>query len=295
MNAVTVSALVERAMVMNLSIGMWQGYRLDREASRKVTTQANADADAARVNKHLIPKALLAPVVTAANSVRTHFYANTLPWRDNGDRLMTKKLYLKFVPEHQELVKAFNEEVGTFIDTSYPVAVEQAEFRMGELFRHDDYPTPDQLRRRFYINLDIDALTTSGDFRVAIDEEHADRIRARMEKAAEQRVQTAMTDVWKRIADTVGRMHERLSSPKAVFHQTTISNVEELAEMLPGLNVMDDPKIEQIREMIVGRLVGVDVKAARADTDYRKAIASDAQVVLDRVAHITKALGGAGA
>ena len=91
-------ALTQKAMVMNLSIGIWQGYRLDKDASRKVTEDAGAMSDAARVNKHLVPKESLAAIVTAQNTIRTHFYSNTLPWRDNGDRLMTRKLFMTFIP-----------------------------------------------------------------------------------------------------------------------------------------------------------------------------------------------------
>ena len=60
----SIHALTERAMVMTLSISRWQGHRLDKEASRKVTSEAGAAADAARVNKHLVPKEALAPIVT---------------------------------------------------------------------------------------------------------------------------------------------------------------------------------------------------------------------------------------
>ena len=52
-------SIAERAMVVNLAIGLWQGYRLDREASRQVTETNGAASDAARVNKHLVPKEVL--------------------------------------------------------------------------------------------------------------------------------------------------------------------------------------------------------------------------------------------
>lgn len=71
--ATQIHALTERAMVMNLSISVWQGYRLDKEASRKVVEEAGAHKDAARVNKHLVPKEALAPVITALGNIRTHF------------------------------------------------------------------------------------------------------------------------------------------------------------------------------------------------------------------------------
>lgn len=285
-------AIVEHAMVMNLSIGLWQGYRLDKEASRRVTAEAGADADAARVNKHLVPKEALAPLVTAANAVRTHFYANTLPWRDNGDRLMTRKLYTKFIEEHERLKAAFDEQVTEFLTVKYPSAIERAEFRMGDMFLRADYPAASELRRRFYVGLSIDAVTTANDFRVAIDQAHVDKVKAAMTAAAEERIKTAMSDVWRRMAETVGYFQQRMADPTAVFRDSTVENIDDLLDLVPGLNVLDDPNIEQVRTMIASSLGGLDAKAIRKDGAHRAQLAGEAQKIVDVMGGFMKAFGG---
>lgn len=277
-------ALIEKALVLNLSIGIWQGYRLDKEASRKVTEGAGAHADAARVNKHLVPKEALAPIVAAQTQVRSHFYENTLPWRDNGDRLMTRKLFTAFIETHERLVSEFKEAVEDFLVKSYPVVREQAEFRLGDLFNPDDYPTAADIRRRFYITLDFEALTTTNDFRVQIDEAHVEKVRAAMEAAAERRVHTAMQDVWKRLAETVGYFQERLSDPDKIFRDTTVENVAELIDMIPGLNVLDDPGIEAIRQQVKAKLIGHDAADIRKDPALRQELAGEAKAIIDKMA-----------
>lgn len=284
--------LTDRAMVMNLSIGLWQGYRLDREASTKVTNEAGAASDAARVNKHLIPKPSLAPIVTAQNAVRSHFYDNTLPWRDNGDRLMTRKLFLDFIPKHEALVAAFNEQVETFLTEGYPSAIEQAEFRMGSMFKRADYPAVSELRRKFYVALDIDAITTADDFRVAIDAEHVEKVKATMTANAEARIQTAMTDVWKRMADVVGRFQERMADPKAVFRDSTVTNIADILDLVPGLNVLDDPQIEQVRKAIAESLGGIDAKDIRKDPALRNELAGEAGKIMSKMQGFMAAFGG---
>jgi len=287
----SIHTLTERAMVMNLSISLWQGYRLDKEASRQVTASNGAASDAARVNKHLVPKEYLAPVVTAANAVRTHFYDNTLPWRDNGDRLMTRKRYMAFIETHERLVGEFKEAVDRFLTIKYPSAVEQAEFRMGDLHNPNDYPSASELRYRFRINLDIDALTTSNDFRVQIDKEHVDKVKAAMEQAAEQRVQGAMQDVWKRLATTVGNFFERMDTPDAVFRDSTVNNLAELVELIPGLNVLDDPDIELVRRQIEQKLTGITAKDIRKDPALRTELAGEAKAIMDHMSGFMKAFG----
>lgn len=284
-------ALIERAMVMNLSIGIWQGYRLDKAASAKVTAEAGAAGDAARVNKHLVPKDALAPIVTAAGAIRTHFYENTLPWRDNGDRLMTRKLYMGFIQRHERLVSDYLATVDKFLAEGYPSALEQAEFRMGTMFNRDDYPPISELRRKFHATLDIDAITTADDFRVQIDEEHVNKVRASMEQAAERRVNTAMQEVWRRLAEVIGKFHERMDDPDAVFRDSLVKNIGDLVELIPGLNVLDDPNIEAVRQSVMKRIAGVDPKDIRKDPAFRQELAGEAKEIMARMSGFMRAFG----
>lgn len=285
------NALTTQAMTVNLSIGIWQGYRLDKDASRKVTQDAGAASDAARVNKHLVPKESLAAVVTASNAVRTHFYANTLPWRDNGDRLLPRKLFMKFSQEHGQLVSAFNEEVRKFLDEQYPSAIAKAEFRMGAMFKRDDYPAVSELRRKFYAALDIDAIATAGDFRVEIDAAEAEKVRASMEAALEQRMQAAAGDVWKRMAETVTYFQQRMADPKAVFRDSTVTNIADMLDLVPGLNVLDDPEIEKVRTMIAKAFGSLDAKDIRKDPVHRAELAGEAQKIIDTMGGFMRAFG----
>lgn len=288
----SIHALTERAMILNLSISLWQGYRLDKEASRKVTEDAGADKDAARVNKHLVPKEALAPVVTAAGAIRTHFYEKTLPWRDNGDRLMTRILYMPFIERHEQLVSEFNAAVDRFLTVDYPKAREQAAFRMGELFNPDDYPGITDLRYRFRAVMEISPISTANDFRVQIDADHVDRVRADIEAQAEKRVHSAMADVWRRMAETVGYFADRLGDPKAVFRDSTVRNVAELVDLIPGLNLLDDPNIEQLRVEIKSKLTGIDPKDIRKDGAFREELSGQAKEIVDKMQGFIRAFGG---
>src|SRR5208283_2527019 len=96
-------SIQKTAMVLNLQMSCWLGYRFDRGASEKLTDEASAVRDSARVNKHIVPKEFLQPIVTARGSVQTHFYLKTLPWKDNGDRLIMRTGFMAFVEEHQGL------------------------------------------------------------------------------------------------------------------------------------------------------------------------------------------------
>jgi hypothetical protein len=283
-------SITTKAMTINLAIGIWQGYRLDKEASRKVTTDASAAADSARVNKHLVSKESLKPIVQAQGALRTHFYANTLPWRDSGDRLITRALYLDFIQDHGELKRQFEEAVEEFLTVTYPQERERAAFRMGELFKADDYPSVSDLRRRFYVTTEVAAIAEASDFRVTLDKEHADEVRDQMEQAMKDRIGRAMLDVWSRLSDVVGHFATAMGEPDKIFRDTTISNIEELVDLLPGLNVLDDPKLAEVGEEIKAKLTGLDPKDLRKVPEIRSQAAKDAQDIMDRLGGFMKGI-----
>ena len=48
-------SLATKCMLVDVSIGMWEGRKLDKLASEKTTTEANAKAGTARVTKRIVP------------------------------------------------------------------------------------------------------------------------------------------------------------------------------------------------------------------------------------------------
>ena len=277
-------SITTQCMIVNLNIATWTGHRLDKEATAKVTTDANADTDAARVNKHLVPKEDLKAIQQAATQLRLHFYSHTLPWKDNGDRLLTRAMYTKYMATHNQLQETFDAAVRTFLDTQYPAARDRAAFRMGALFKADDYPAAEQLTRKFGITLSIDAVTEAGDFRVAMDQAQLDHIRGEIAEATQARLTRAMTDVWTRIHEVVGHFTDTMRTTDKVFRDSTVENLVELGELLPGLNVTGDPEIAEIATRIQQRLAGYHPKDLRKYPTMRKEAADEAQQIMDQMA-----------
>lgn len=289
-------SIIHECMIVNLQIGMWVGYRLDKDASKTVTDMAHADDDAARVNKHIIPKSALAPITKAAASIRTHFYAKTLPWKDNGDRLLTRKMYMSFIQRHEQLVDEFNRAVEHFIATDYPAAIQQAEFRMGDLFRPDDYPEAHGLQRKFYVNMDVDPVTDATDVRVRLssigEAQLAQRV-ADAEAAMQSRINKAISDVWARIDDVVGHFATKMKEEDGLFRNSTVEKLHDLASLLPDLNIANDPALDRICNEITSKLTIYDAKDLRQHPEVRQAAANDAAQIMADMAGFMKAFSSA--
>lgn len=283
--------LAKNAMTVNICLGLWTGHRLDKEATRDVTSRNGADADAARVNKHTIPKEILKPVQTAASALRAHMYRKTLPWKDNGDRLLPRGLFHEFMTEHASLNDAFLLAVRKFLDEDYPAARDQAEFRMGQLFNSADYPSADTLRHKFYVRLDIDAVTEAGDFRVELDNDAVTALQAEITRTTENRVTVAMQDVWERLAHNM-RAFSKLVCGDAQFRNATLDNLLEIVDILPAMNIAGDPRLAQLGEDIKAALRGVEASDLRKDATVRNGVSVEVRTIMENMEGLMKAFGG---
>ena len=78
--------LTHDAMLVSLRINSWSGRLYDRQASQQVAIHHDADTNAGRYNKRLLPKQAFAALAATMSNARTSHNANTLPW----DTLLTR-------------------------------------------------------------------------------------------------------------------------------------------------------------------------------------------------------------
>ena len=278
-------SLATRIMVVNVSIGVWEGRRLDRAITSKAIQDNHVeDEDALRVNKLIVSKDSLKPIVAKSSAIRTLVREHTLPWKDNGDRVLLRQMYVKFVQEFHALETEWWEAVNHFVDVDYPREVAKASFRMGDAFNPDDYPHAEELRTKFRLSLDIDAIAEPDDFRVKLDDDTVEEIRGKIEGAMAQRIHAAMGDVWERVEKLVVHFADRTSPDIQRFHDTTVTNLQELVGLLPGLNLLNDPNLKALGKKLNETLCGYDPKDLRKDANVRAAARAEAQEIIDTMA-----------
>ena len=78
--------LTHDAMLVSLRINSWSGRLYDRQASQQVAVHNDADTNAGRYNKRLLPKQAFTALAATMSNARTSHNANTLPWDDQGGR-----------------------------------------------------------------------------------------------------------------------------------------------------------------------------------------------------------------
>jgi hypothetical protein len=69
----------------------------------------------------------------------------TLPWDDNGYRVLPAAAYMNHLEKMRTLSKHFAAAVD-ILARQFLTLIDQARMRLGGLFREADYPTPEELR-----------------------------------------------------------------------------------------------------------------------------------------------------
>ena len=130
-------SLKEKVMIVNLTISQWSARKYDAKASKEVEAAHNA-REAGRFNKSLLQSDTLKEIGKVANQMRTLHYEKTLPWGDNGDRVLSTEIYFEYITQVGQLTLAFNQAAEQFV-SEYTNLKEDAKLRLNTLYREDDY------------------------------------------------------------------------------------------------------------------------------------------------------------
>lgn len=274
-------SLADKAMVVTLSVSCWTARKQDKKVAEEVELKHNA-RDAGRYNKLLIDKQHLDPLTSMAGRIRQKHYDLTLPWLDNGGRLLPSKLFSKYQQEIGQLKDEYRQKVDSFIPLYDSHLIADARSRLGTMYEPGDYPPGATLRRKFSVDIDIIAVPQASDFRVEVGDTERRRIQEEITERMELRQREAMLDAWARVRRVVSTIHARMSAPKTIIHDSLIDNAQELVQLLPGLNIIDDPMLAEVTHDITNNLL-VDVWKLRKSATTRKALAKAAEEILKKL------------
>lgn len=268
-----------RAMLVTLTINKWTATKHDKAVSSEVERTHSAH-DAGRYNKRLIDKAHLATVDTLAGKLRQFHYSRTLPWADEGQRLLPSDLFMEYQQELHSLKAQFQAAVRDFL-LLYPQLVQDARKRLGTMYTPDDYPSVDTLKEKFDVKLEISPVPAAADFRVDVAEETRREIQEQIEEAVKAKQQRAVKDCWSRVKDIVGRIAEQCGKEKGRIHDSLMENAQDLVDVLGGLNITNDPDLTAVEQELRNLIVAPD--ALRHSPSTRARVAADASSILAKL------------
>lgn len=303
------------AMLGTLNISVWEARRQDKNTAAEVTAQKGARSKrAATVHKHLLSEcSALEAIKSLRSEARVWFNNHTLPWDDNGRRIVPVARYMDVTDEAAKFAARFDALVNAFCNT-YSSEISAQAFKMGALFDRGEYPPVDEVRAKFRFNFVVEPMPVAGDFRVDIGNEAARQLHEQYEKAMEQRVSAAVSDAWQRVKDQVVWVHERMTAvlnfnpddPQTVedeegspdasdgaapkkrrrpkLYDSMLEQGLALTGLLRDLNVTNDPRLEEARHDLEKALSRIDMDSLRESPELQRSTQTAMQSIIDKFA-----------
>ena len=274
--------LSDKALLVHLGISQWTAKKLDRKASAIVS-----EYDVGNYNKSLLPTCNLHEAVKRETAdIRKDFYRNVLPWGIEGTFLLASANYLPFMTEYRKKKAHWLGMVTEFID-AYPQAKVDAErilnHGVNKLYNEADYPSVDELRGKFRMELTVLPVPSGGDIRVDVMDEELEALQADVQQRVAASFETATREVWDRLYEKVSWLHGRLADPSNTFHERTYDEAVDLVKLLKRLNVSDDPDLENLRREVENKLFKAHPQTLAHDPRLRSDTAAEAQAIMDKM------------
>lgn len=220
----------------------------------------------------------------AASSRHWHS-TQTLPWSDNGLRLLPMSNFLSYKQNLVTLEQNYQALVDKFI-VAYPNLVSAAAFQLGDLFDRNEYPEVEVVAKKFKFRVNYLPVPMAGDFRVDINEEAKAEIIQSCEGLYAERLGNAMKDAWTRLHECLLRMSERLADDdkgdRKRIHDTVIDNAVELTELLKHFNLTGDSNMETARIELMHAIKNHDADDLRESHLAREAVKTKVDAILSK-------------
>jgi len=280
-------SIASSAVLVELNISVWPANKVDREMTETVNTNASAVRDASQTRKNLFAgTSLRKDIEKLAARIRLYHNQNTLPWADKGQRLLPTKLFMEYKQTMNNYEVQFSQLCSNFF-VEYPRLVAEAQQHLGTMYRAEDYPELEDVRMKFGFRKAFDPIPESGDFRLDVSAQDLEEVKAGYEAKFDERLAEAMRTPWERLHTVLTSMSEKLKDEDGVdskkrYHDSLVTNAQDLVGLLDKMNITNDPKLEEARKQLELTMLGADIETIKESFHARESMKNKVDAILQK-------------
>jgi len=280
-------SIASSAVLVELNISVWPANKVDREMTETVNTNASAVRDASQTRKNLFAGTTLRKdIEKLAARIRLYHNQNTLPWADKGQRLLPTKLFMEYKQTMNSYEVQFSQLCSNFF-VEYPRLVAEAQQHLGTMYRAEDYPDLEDVRMKFGFRKAFDPIPESGDFRLDVSAQDLEEVKAGYEAKFDERLAEAMRTPWERLHTVLTSMSEKLKDEEGVdskkrYHDSLVTNAQDLVGLLDKMNITNDPKLEEARKQLELTMLGADIETIKESSHARESMKNKVDAILQK-------------
>ena len=281
-------SLASSAVLISIDINVWSATKQDREVSDEITASKNADKSAGRYVKQLLAdNSKHKAVVNYRQTIYNWLQTRTYGWNKSQQLLPVVDLP-KFKAEYNAHELAFYQLIDDFI-VNYDSIVSDMAFKQGTMFNRNDYPTAEQVRRKFGIQLYVSEVPMN-DFRCNIAQDIADDLFNTYTRQAENIINNIQSEQADRFIDVMESISHCCGvddlgddkTKKRKIYESTIQKAKDYCETFKGFNLSNSDELEEARASLEKALHGVSAEDIRESDAVRSKVKENVDDILSK-------------
>jgi len=283
------------AMLIDFGFSCWGTVKKDKTATKAIANGTGAAEGSVEGRKDIMSNEKLDKIRKhGANKRNQIHYKLTLAWSDQGQRLLPTTRQADYIYKMSEAEQEYWVLVNDFLaDYDFNVSQRQANAQnLGTLWRAEDYPPADELRKKFGWSCVQVPLPESGDFRLDIAAEAQDVIKQQYETHYANVVQAAMGDLWKRVHDNLTTLLSNLAlkdgetdaKGNQVFgrmSESVFQTAKDMIGMLRDYNLTGDTQMTATANRLDDLLYGMNTEVIKGSETLRIDKAVEVKSLID--------------
>jgi len=279
--------LTERAMLADINIGAFNPKKVDKDVTQEVVTDKGASNDAGTYVKNIIGPHHLKDLTYISGQARMAHYNLTFPgFAHKGPRILATVGFDKHIEEmgkYKDQYEAAVEALGNVLPTIRSARINE----LGSMWKEHEFPGTQEILNAFYFDIKYYPMPEASNWILDLDSDNMDALRSDIEEEVRDTLGSASKAAFIRALDAIEDMRDRLlayekpddhkrGTFKGNFRKSLITNMNELANTLPFLNIAKDPELDSLSEKIKEDLCSMGADELKESKWERDAIAQKA-------------------
>jgi len=278
----------EQCVLVKLSVGTYAGNVKCDKLSKEAAATHGADEDAISTVLKAMDPADRKDIMAARSEARAVWIGSSLPWEDNGMRLVPVGRYLK-TKDALEVAKAKFEDAVQAAVGRYDEIAAKVHKRLNGLTPEVNFPDKAGFAGKFRFNVRTSAVSRASDIRLAsLPAEEVEKIKASQEASVREQLFESQRDVLARVSKKLAHVVKKLEecnqpNTDKHFKDSLLTNVWELCDEMQGLNVVGSVKLDETLKRISDKFGAMNPDAVRESRTVRNEVKQVAADTIDEL------------
>lgn len=272
--------LAEKALLVHVNIQIWTARVRDHNAAARLEKNEGAEEGLGVYVKTLVSKQAVNKIGAVVKAARRAIDDKTLPWGDDGTRLLPAENWGAFEEELARRQEKFYAAVDEFMQGYEEHRRALSRKRLGGLYNSKDFKPEETVRKRFKFKVDYRPFPNEADVRLSLSHDEIKDIEQKVRSSVDENVARAMRDVFFRLHEAAETLQVQLSKPDGKIAYQTHGLLKKLADILPSLNLRNDPRLEKAADKLREEIVTYDRHELQDKPQARKKAAAAAKQVV---------------